>query len=113
MTSPKLALALVTLASFLACTSTWALDEQKLLKAIDRAEGGRKARKPYGILSVPVRNREHARRVCLRTIRSALEDWDGRGDFIAFLAVRYVPPSVDPVGHRNWVRNVRRAYSGP
>lgn len=28
-------------------------------------------------------------------------------DFIDFMAGRYVPPSVDPVGHENWKRNVK------
>ena len=29
------------------------------------------------------------------------------GDFITFLGLRYCPPSVDPEGHKNWVRNVK------
>jgi len=88
--------------------SASAVDEVKLLRAIDRAEGGHHAKRPYGVLAIRVRDRAHAREVCLRTIRSAARDWDGRGDFVAFLGRRYCPPSVDPVGHKNWVTNVRK-----
>ena len=83
-------------------------DEGALLRAIWRAEGGWKARAPYGVLSVQVRSRDHAREVVLRTIRRARKDWDGSGDFVSFLGRRYCPPGDDPSGHRNWVRNVRR-----
>jgi hypothetical protein len=103
----KFTLPLTILASLSLVTPARALDEQRLLRAIERAEGGVKARKPFGILSVPVRNRSHAREVALRTIRRALRDWDGRGDPIVAIGRRYCPPSVDPVGHRNWVSNVR------
>lgn len=33
--------------------------------------------------------------------------WDGNGDFIDFLADRYCPIECDPVGNKNWKRNVK------
>jgi len=83
---------------------------ERIADAIWHVEGGRKARVPYGILAVPVRSQAEARRVCLNTVRNTWERWeaDGNpGDFLDYLANRYVPPSVDPVGNRNWRRNIR------
>lgn len=96
--------------AFMLCLSLQvkALDEERLADAIYLAEGGSKTRYPYGIKSVKTNN---PRAVCLRTIRSALARWDGRGDFIAFLGKTYCPPSADPDGHRNWVRNTRKLYA--
>ena len=88
-----------------------ALDADRIADAIWRVEGGAKARVPYGILSVPVRDAAEARRVCLNTIRNNHKRWikAGRpGDYLDFLADRYCPPSVDPVGNRNWKRNIRQ-----
>jgi len=97
----------------LASSSARAIDPHRLADAIYLAEGGPSARRPYGILSVPVRDRAHARQICLRTISTAADEWDGRGDFIAFLARRYCPPQSDPLGHRNWIRNTRFFYRNP
>jgi len=85
-------------------------DDGRLADAIYRAEGGKLARVPYGITTMHVRDANHARQICLRTIRSARRDWDGHGDFLVHLGRRYCPPSVDPTGHRNWVLNTRRLY---
>ena len=85
-------------------------DAERIADAIYRAEGGPAAKVPYGILSVPVRNEQEARKVCLNTIRNNWQRWTdaGRpGDFIDFLGNRYCPPSADPVGNRNWRRNVK------
>lgn len=71
--------------------------------AIRKAEGNPN----YGVLSV--RTNDH-RRVCYNTVQNTHDRWlkAGRpGAFLDFLAVRYCPPSVDPVGHRNWKKNVR------
>ena len=84
---------------------------ERICTAIYWAEGGAKARVPYGILSVKVKDAAEARRVCLRTIRNNWRRWEkaGRpGAYLDFLADRYCPPSVDPTGNRNWRRNVRR-----
>ena len=84
---------------------------ERIVDAIYVAEGGARAKVPYGILSVPVKDATEARRVCLNTVRNNWRRWGaaGRpGEYLTFLARRYCPPSVDPVGHRNWLTNVRR-----
>ena len=61
----------------------------------------------YGVLSVRTVN---PRQVCFNTVQNTHDRWlkAGRpGAFLDFLARRYCPPSVDPVGHRNWKRNVK------
>lgn len=88
-----------------------AYDENRLANAIYRAEGGKQASVPYGITTVKVQSAWQARSICLRMIRRAKATWDGRGDFIAHLGQTYCPPSADPRGHRNWVRNVRSIYA--
>ena len=97
------------------------VDRQRLADIIWRVEGGAKTRYPYGIKSVRVRDAAHAREVCLRTIDRAVREWREVGHvrvpcFVEYLAMRYCPPEVDPVGNRNWIRNVRlliRAQSRP
>ena len=88
----------------------------RLADAIYHAEGGAKARVPYGILSVKVRDAAHARRVCLTTVRNNWLRWETAGKtgaFVDFLADRYCPPSADPAGNRNWKRNVRFFLTQP
>ena len=85
----------------------------RLADAIYRAEGGAKARAPYGILSVKVRSTAEARRVCMNTIRNNWMRWEkagSKGKFVDFLADRYCPPSVDRVGNRNWKANVGKMW---
>ena len=77
--------------------------------AIHRAEGGHRARVAYGVLSVRVQDAQHAREVCLATIRANWRRWQaaGRpGPFIAFMGRRYCPPAHDRRGHHRWVANV-------
>ena len=85
----------------------------RLADAIYRAEGGAKARAPYGILSVKVANEADARRVCMNTIRNNWTRWEkaGRpGLYVDFLADKYCPPSADLVGNRNWKKNVGKIW---
>lgn len=85
-------------------------EANRLADAIYVAEGGPKAKVPYGILSIKVRDKTHARRICLNTIRNNYRRWtDGgkKGEFLDYLGDRYCPPS-DCDGNRNWKRNVRR-----
>ncbi len=69
---------------------------------------------PYGILSVKVRSKEEARRVCIRTIRHAARDFPGGVplEFISYLGNRYCPASVDLKGNVRWKRNVAAIYFG-
>lgn len=84
----------------------------RIASAIYVAEGGDKAKVPYGILSVKVRDKAHAREVCLRTIRANWRRWEeaGRkGPYLEFLARRFAPVGVknDPKGlNRHWLKNV-------
>ena len=89
------------------------IDEQRLVDAIYKAEGGAKARVPYGILSVSVHSTAEARAACERTIHHNLTSWrsnGSQGDPIVWIASTYCPASDDPAGHRNWIRNVRWIY---
>ena len=83
---------------------------ETLADAVFKAEGGKKARKPYGVLSIPVHSDAHARRITLNSIRNNWKRWERAGrphDFVSYMAKRWVPTSTDPIGHRNWVKNVR------
>lgn len=42
-------------------------------------------------------------------LHGELKEW-WADDFIAFLACRYCPPSIDMAGHENWVKNVKHWY---
>src|SRR4051812_22155228 len=80
----------------------------RIADAIFIIEGGAKARVPYGILSVRVRDANEARQVCLNTIRNTHQRWanaGSHGTFINYLADRYCPIS-DSDGNRNWKRNM-------
>lgn len=85
----------------------------RLADAIFVVEGGAKAKVPYGILSVRVRDKAEARRVCLNTIRNNWRRWEeaGRkGEYLDFLARRYAPVGSknDPKClNRHWLRNVK------
>jgi len=85
-----------------------------LVESIYIAEGGAKAKKPFGILSVPCNGYDECKKICSNTVRNNLIRWDkaGRpGEFIEFLADRYCPPSVDLRGNINWKRNVKSIYA--
>lgn len=83
---------------------------EKMADAIYWIEGGARARVPYGVFSVKVSGAGEARRVCLRSIANNWTRWEKAGqpgEFIHFMADRWCPPSVDPVGNRNWKKNVQ------
>lgn len=80
----------------------------RIADAIRLAEGKTSGVYRYGIRTA--RSEDHGRRTCLATIGANHRRWiasGARGEFIDFLADRYCPPSVDPVGNANWKRNVR------
>jgi hypothetical protein len=89
------------------CDMAWAYTDEQIANAIYLAEGGAKTSHPYGILKKY--KTTTPRQACINTIRHAKKDWDGKGDFVAFLGSRYCPvgASNDPMGlNVNWVRNV-------
>lgn len=96
------------------CRSAETIDPDRLssiVAAIFIAEGGHATRYPYGIKSIPTKSRSHAKRICENTVRNTHTKWADAGkpgDFIKFLGTKYCPPSEDPVGHDNWVRNVTK-----
>jgi hypothetical protein len=100
----------------LVCSNLWAeqtvteREFERIADAIFIIEGGTNARVPYGIVSIKVRDAVHARKICLNTIRNNHERWrksGQKGKFLDFLADRYCPKAGDPVGNRNWKRNIR------
>ena len=103
--SQRLAISLL-----LSCSALAASDEQ-ICNAIYRVEGGSRAKVPYGILSMPVRDAAHARRVCLNTIKNnrirGIKAGQP-GNFLDYLADRYCPRSADPIGNKNWKRNIHK-----
>ena len=83
----------------------------KLADAIYLAEGGSKAKRPYGILTVKCKTHAEYRRVCLNTIRNAYNRWNKKGDFVDFLAKTYAPTegvsSSTSKLNKNWPKNVK------
>ncbi len=90
----------------------------QIADAIYKAEGGKKASHPYGIMSVPYKNEADARRICLNTIRDNRKRYAEYGHrefptFLEFLASIYAPTRGKGITRSakklngNWLRNVR------
>ena len=86
------------------CANAFTLDQWA--NAIRITEGNPN----YGVLSPKYHNK---RQVCKNTVNHAFRDFVAlRGNpsdlngFVVFLANRYCPPSVDPIGNRNWIKNM-------
>lgn len=84
-------------------------DMNRLLDAVWKAEGGEKTRFPYGITTVKVHGKSHARQIAKKTLTRALAE---RPDlpWIEATALVYCPAKTDPVGHKNWKKNVLYFY---
>lgn len=89
----------------------------KIANIIYIIEGGDKTKYPYGIKSIDTGgNKEKARRICLNTIKNNYIRWQKAGlvnnnkkiDYLDFLADRYCPPSDDPIGNKNWKKNIKK-----
>ena len=109
--SAVLFLLLLLLAAFLSPAFSYPhYNFDKIADAIYLAEGGKKAKKPFGILSVPCSGYSDCRRICLNTIRNNFKRWQkagSQGDFIDFLGSRYAPVESHPL-NKNWIPNVKR-----
>lgn len=89
---------------------------EPLCDSIYWSEGGPKARRPYGILSIDVTDDVMAREICRQSVVANYERWqvagkpggDTREAFVRFMARRWCPITVDPHGHKAWVTNVTR-----
>ena len=85
----------------------------QVVDSIYKAEGGQRAIKPFGILSVKCDGYNECRQVCFNTVRNNYHRWiaAGRaGEYLEFLANRYCPVGAknDPNGlNKNWLKNVR------
>ena len=92
------------------------IDIDKYVDAIYWAEGGRNAKKPFGILSVKCDGYDDCRKICYNTVRNNIKRWNDAGrktDYLTFLANRYAPVGVanDPTGlNKNWYKNVKWFY---
>lgn len=88
---------------------------ERIVSAIYKAEGGAKAIKPYGILSVPCNSKEECKRICENTVKNNWKRYNQWGHkqhptYLAFLASRYAPIGVsnDPTNlNKNWLKNVQ------
>ena len=100
------------------CGNVQADEVDRIVDAIYKAEGGSKAKKPFGILSVPCEGYKECRQICKNTVinnRVRYQKYKKGGgkaykDYIEFLASRYAPVGVknDPTGlNKNWVKNVK------
>ena len=80
---------------------------EQIADAIYLAEGGAKTAHPYGIMA----HYQHTspRQACINTILHAQKDWDGKGDFIEYLAKRYAPVGCknDNGTNKFWAQNVK------
>lgn len=94
-------------------------DFNRLVDAIYRAEGGAKAKKPFGILSVPCSGYSDCRKVALNTVRNNWKRWEAgthgaakHRTYLDFLGSRYCPVGAgnDNGTNRFWVRNVSAIY---
>lgn len=84
-------------------------DENKIADAIYQIEGGKSTKYPYGIKSIRTRGDNHARQICLNTIRNNFERWQNQraqNNYFYFLADKYCPRIVDSRGNRNWRNNI-------
>ena len=94
--------------------SAQTINIERMADAIYKAEGGKKARVPYGVLSVKVKDEADARRITINSIRNNIKRWDKAGKhdtFINFMANRWCPVASDPIGNRNWKKNVTAIYN--
>jgi len=88
--------------------------DDQIANAIYLAEGGEKAKVPFGILSVECEGFDACRRVCLNTIRNNRKRYADYGykdydTYLEFLASRYAPLNADNDPqhlNKHWLKNV-------
>ena len=88
-------------------------DADQLVDIIYIIEGGEKAKKPFGVLSVPCEGYDDCRQICYNTVVNSFTRYqaDGsQGDFLEALSKRYAPLNVknDPTNlNVNWLDNLK------
>jgi len=86
----------------------------QIVNAIYRIEGGSKAVKPFGILSVPCNSYQECRRICENTVINNIVRWHKSGarqTYLEFLASRYAPAEAHPL-NKNWLPNLKSVLRG-
>jgi hypothetical protein len=84
----------------------------QILNAIYLAEGGKKAKKPFGILAVNCSGENHCREIAKRTVLNSYQRWlktNRKQTFLQHLQKTYAPIGAknDPKGlNKNWLGNV-------
>jgi hypothetical protein len=84
------------------------IQANKIADAIYKVEGGAKTKYPYGIMSVKTTN---PRQVCINTVKNNFIRWQkagSKGDYLDYLGNVYCPASADPVGNKNWLKNIHK-----
>ena len=102
------------LITFVAMARAEEYTNEQIVNAIYLAEGGAKAKVPYGILSVKVKDEAEARQVCLNTVRNNRKRYADYGHkqyntYLEFLASRYAPIDCENDNGTNkyWLKNVK------
>jgi len=95
---------------------------ETIVNAIYWAEGGKDARKPFGILSVLCDGYQDCRAVCVNSVRNGHKRWrhavaQGNSDtFLQHFSRRWAPIGAanDPTGlNKNWLANVEYFVANP
>ena len=92
----------------------YSVDNNVIVNAIYKSEGGSNTKYPYGIVSIDTNgNEEYARKICYNTVRNNKKRFKNQSiynDYIEFLGSRYAPIGVsnDPTNlNKNWIKNVK------
>src|SRR3990167_7978114 len=91
-------------------------DFKKVCDAVYLAEGGAKAGKPFGVLSVPCGGYRDCRAVCLKSAENNFKRWeksDKSKTYLELFRDRWAPLKAknDPNGlNKNWLRLVQYFY---
>ena len=95
-------------------TDYYNVDNDIIVNAIYKAEGGKNTKYPYGIVSIDTKgNEEYARKICYNTVRNNKVRFTKQTeytDYIEFLGSRYAPVGAtnDPTNlNKNWVKNTK------
>ena len=85
---------------------------EQFAQAIYRVEGGAKTSYPFGVKSINTGgDYAKAKRITIISINNNYSRWEKSGkkiSFVKFMALRWCPPSADPIGHKNWVNNMEK-----
>lgn len=86
---------------------------KEFCNAVYLAEGGDRASKPYGVLSVSCETKAECEQICINSVRNNVRRFNKQSrytDFVDFFGSRWAPVGADndPNGlNKNWSKNVR------